>query len=127
MKTKPLQSFNRAEIALVIDCMKRYMFKVSVASGRLMLTDYTKILQNGNEAELDGMGMEHIVSALHAKANEIEDQLGTDRKEVELIRQLAQEVREKRVAFQQNFYKQHIKKEAPTAGTVSTSTNILLG
>ncbi|MBP3951154.1 hypothetical protein [Bacillus suaedae] len=121
MKTKPLQSFNRAEIALVADSMRRYMFQVSKLSARMILSEYIKVIQKGKDVELDGMGMEYIFSSLQAKANEISDRFGDKKKEISMIRQLAEEVRSKRVYFQQSFYSNPIKKEAPTAGTVSTS------
>lgn len=116
MKTQPLQSFNRTEIALIVDALRGHMFKVSKPSARMILSDYVKVLSKGTEALLDGMGMEHIYNALVAKADELE-MINAQQE----IMDLAQTVRRKRVEFQQTFYQLHIKKEAPTAGTVSTS------
>ncbi|WP_100406645.1 hypothetical protein [Bacillus solitudinis] len=123
MKTQPLKQSNRAELALIIDAMRRYLFLVKRSSQRIILSDYVKIMKAGTEAELDGMGMKHISSALKAKAMDLQMRYGfnSTKQERKMMYNLAFNIEMKRIKFQQSFYLLHIKKEEPTALTVSPS------
>ncbi|OLS34192.1 hypothetical protein BTR22_19075 [Alkalihalophilus pseudofirmus] len=119
MKAQPLKELNKTEIAVILDAMKSHMFNTGRSSARMILTDYIKIFTFRNEAKLDGMGMEHIYYSLISKANQLE-KWNTHGE----VMDLAQFINLKREEFQQSFYRIYIKKEAPTAATVSASTNI---
>lgn len=112
MKTAPLQSYNQFEIALILDSLRQYIDKVSIPSARIIFTDYIKVVIHGNQVQLDGMGMEHIFCALMFKAEEMSLQLSEEQSEVVKVKQMAKEIREKRILFQQTFYQTYMLKES---------------
>ncbi|WP_062048299.1 hypothetical protein [Bacillus sp. JCM 19034] len=112
MKTAPLQSYNQFEIALILDSLRQYIDKVSIPSARIIFTDYIKVVIHGNQVQLDGMGMEHIFCALMFKAEEMSLQLSEEQSEVVKVKQMAKEIREKRILSSKHFIKHICSKKA---------------
>ncbi|MCK0472831.1 hypothetical protein [Halalkalibacter sp. APA_J-10(15)] len=111
MKALPLQSYNQSEIALIQDALRVYMGSVPMTAARIILTDYIKVMKNGNKVQLDGMGMEHIYYALLVKSNEMARESESSHIEVKAVTKMAQEIRKKRIHFQQTFYKTYMLNE----------------
>ncbi|GAE29793.1 hypothetical protein [Halalkalibacter hemicellulosilyticus] len=111
MKATPLQSYNQSEISLIQDALRIYMGSVPITAARIILTDYIKVMKKGNQVQLDGMGMEHIYYALLVKSNKMASASESSHLEVQEVRKMAQEIRKKRIHFQQTFYKTYMLNE----------------
>lgn len=106
MKALPLINMSDADIAQVEKAMKNYLLnpKLKESDKRLFLLDYQRVVENKQNAELDGLGMRQIAKALKRRSNLLYA-LGTGaRHERKRVVNLAFDIDYSRIMFQMDFW-----------------------
>ncbi len=126
LSTQPLIDFNKAEMSIVYEAMERYIEKLEGWNKKLFRITFVKVLNEGNEVRLDGMGMRQINQALaqRAKLHYAFDQSDAGKAKVRIVAQLAHVMIIKMHKFQQDNSPLNKRKEAQTAVTVHASSVI---
>ncbi|WP_144559923.1 hypothetical protein [Shouchella miscanthi] len=122
LSTQPLIDFNKAQMSVVYEAMERYIEKLEGGNKKLFRITLVKVLNEGNEVRLDGMGMRQINQALaqRAKLHYAFDQSSAGKAKWRIVAQLANVMLIKMHKFQQDNSPLN-RKEAQTAVTVHAS------